>query len=100
MQGATLSRTPPLTVRGARDAVERFIPLEEFESLFGGWAIWAPSSRATVDMPGEALGVWSRRTCQRFRRILKERGAEVEVRRDVGPPQRIFRLAVRRTPIP
>ena len=98
LPGVTVSRTPPLTVRGARDAVERFIPLTEFEALFGGWALWAPPARPTADLPGEALGVWSRRTCSRFRRVLRERGAEVELRREPGPEQRIAQLVSRPHP--
>jgi hypothetical protein len=86
------SDTPALTIRGARDAVERFIPLAEFEQLFGGYAMWARPARRVQEMPGEALGVWSRRTCQRFRRVLRERGATIEVRRETGPEQRLSRL--------
>lgn len=88
----SISRTPAVTLRGARDAVERFIPLRDFGALFGGYAMWAPPADPIPELPGEALGVWSRRTCQRFRRILRERGAVVEVRRERGPEQRISRL--------
>lgn len=87
-----VSTTPALTIRGARDAVERFIPLTEFGPLFGGYALWAPPADPIPELPGEALGVWSRRTCQRLRRILRERGAVVEVRRERGPAQRVARL--------
>ena len=95
MQGVTLSSTPALTIRGARDAVERFIPLAEFDALFGGWAMWGPPANPTPELPGEAIGVWSRRTCSRFRRVLRERGATVEVRREPGPAQSIVQLHVR-----
>jgi hypothetical protein len=98
MPGATLSQTPPLTIRGARDAVERFIPREEFGELFGGWALWAASAHPTHDLPGEALGVWSQRVCKRFRRILRERGARLEVRREPGPAQRLAQLVSRPGP--
>ena len=98
MPGVTLSHTPALTVRGARDAVERFIPREEFGALFGGWALWAPPARPIPELPGEALGVWSRRTCKRFRRILRERGATLEVRREPGPEQRLAQLVSRPDP--
>jgi len=93
LPGLTLSRTPALTIRGPRDAVERFIPLKDFETLFGGWAVWAAPARPTTEMPGEALGVWSRRTCKRFRRVLRERGAAIDVRREPGPEQRLSRFA-------
>ena len=92
MQERTLSHSPALTVRGARDAIERFIPLDDFQPLFGGYALWRAPSRPTPEIPGEALGVWGRRTCRRFRRILRERGASVEIRRAPGPAQSISRL--------
>lgn len=94
----SLSHTPALTIRGARDAVERFIPLKEFDALFGGRALWRAPSQPTPDMPGEALGVWSRRTCKRFRRILRERGAAIEVRHEAGPEQRIAQLVAHQAP--
>ena len=94
--GVTTSRTPALTLRGARDSIEAFISIKEFETLFGGWALWAPPRHPVPEMPDEALGVWSRRTCGRLRRVLRERGATVEVRREPGPEQRIDRLVRRR----
>ena len=97
MLGVAVGQTPALTIRGARDAVERFIPLEEFGDLFGGWMIWAAPARPTRDLPGEALGVWSRRTCSRFRRVLRERGATLEVRREPGPDQRMARYVTMHT---
>jgi hypothetical protein len=97
MPGVAVSQTPALTIRGARDAVERFIPREEFDDLFGGWMIWAAPARPTPELPGEALGVWGRRTCRRFRRVLRERGATLEVRQEPGPDQRMARYAKRRT---
>lgn len=87
-----LGRTPPIGIRGPRDAIERFIPLTEFSTLFGGLALWAPSTHPTPELPDEALGVWGRRTCQRFRRILRERGATLELRKEAGPPQRLVQL--------
>lgn len=96
MPGVSLGDTPALTIRGARDAIERFIPFQEFEALFGGWALWGPPERPAPELPGEALGVWSRRTCSRFRRILRERGAVLEVRREPGPAQPLKQLVARR----
>ena len=94
--GVTTSRTPALTLRGARDSIEAFISLKDFETLFGGWALWAPPRHPVPELPGEALGVWSRRTCGRLRRVLRERGATFEVRREPGPEQRIAQLVTRR----
>ena len=82
-------RTAPVTIRGARDAIERFIPCAEFGTLFDRMAVWRPSSHPVEELPGEALGVWGRRKCQRLRRLLRERGASLEVRREAGPPQSV-----------
>ena len=82
-------RTPPVTNRGASDAIERYIRRAEFGALFNRVAVWRPSSHPVAELPGEALGVWGRRKCQRLRRILRERGASVEVRREAGPPQAV-----------
>jgi hypothetical protein len=97
MPGTPLGHTPALTIRGPRDAVERFIPRAEFDDLFGGWALWGAPAHPTPEMPDQALGVWSRRTCARFRRILRERGATLDVRREAGPVQPIVQFSVRRT---
>jgi hypothetical protein len=96
MLGPALSRTPAVTLRGPRDGIEQFIPLDEFESRFGGYALWQTADRPIADLPGEALGVWGRRVCKRFRRILRERGATLEIRREPGPEQRLARLVMRR----
>ena len=86
---ATSSHTMPLTIRGSRGAIEKFIPRDEFGSLFGGYAMWRMAAEPTAEMPDEAIGVWSRRTCSRFRRILRERGATIDVREERGPEQQI-----------
>jgi len=68
-------RSQRTTCQGRRLFIERFIPLREFAGLFGGYVRSADSSG------DEFLGVWSHRTCQRFRRILRERGAQFELHR-------------------
>jgi hypothetical protein len=73
--------------QGRRAFIEQFIPQPEFADLFGGYVLSADSS------DGEFLGVWSRRTCQKFRRILRERGAQFEVSSE--PPK--LRLKVTST---
>ncbi len=73
--------------QGRAAFVRRFIPQPEFMELFGGFVLSADSSG------DEFLGVWSRRMCSRFQRILRERGAEFDVRSD--PPQ--LRLKVTST---
>jgi len=63
--------------QGRRAFVEKFIPRREFMELFGGYALSADSSNE------EYLGVWSRRMCQRFRRLLRERGAQFEISKEL-----------------
>ena len=63
--------------QGRRRFVEQFILQREFSALFGGYVL-------SEDTSGEEfLGVWSRRTGQKFRRILRERGAQFTISRDV-----------------
>jgi len=62
--------------QGRRCFVEQFIPQREFSELFGGYVLSEDSSGE------EFLGVWSRRTSQSFRRILRERGAHFTMSRD------------------
>jgi hypothetical protein len=80
-------RAERTTCQGPRSFVERFIRLPEFASLFGGHVLSRDSSGQ------QFLGVWSRRTCQRFRRILRERGAEFKLSKD-KPPLRLAVLAL------
>ena len=83
----TPTDTPPLVAKASRADVERFIPLAEFGPLFGGYVLWAAPDRPTDAMPGPAIGVWGRRNVERFRRLLGERGAEVERVSGGGPDQ-------------
>lgn len=75
-------RSNPAVIKGERDWVEQFIPIAEFEKLFGGYITWRPS-----DEIDETIGVWGRRNVKRFQRILKERGAEFDVVDNEGPKQ-------------
>ena len=69
-------RSERVVCQGPRSFVEKFIALTEFAGLFGGYVL-------SVDHSGtEFVGVWSRRMCQRFRRILRERGAHFDLKTD------------------
>lgn len=72
-------RSERVVCQGRAAFVRRFIPQSEFIELFGGYVLSADPSGE------EYLGVWSTRMCSRFRRILRERGAEFEVSRDRLP---------------
>jgi hypothetical protein len=61
-----------------RTFVEMYIPRREFAELFGGYVLSTDSSGE------EYLGVWSRKMGQRFRRLLRERGAQFETGKE--PP--------------
>jgi hypothetical protein len=69
-----------LVVQGERDFVEQFIPIVEFPKLFGGYI----ASRS-LDGKEDFLGVWRVRTVQRFKRLLHERGAVFEVKKERPP---------------
>ena len=90
IQGISAARSIPFAIKGDRAWVEQYIKLEEFTDLFGGYATWRPPDVPTEMMGGEALGVWGNRNISRFRRILRERGAEFEVINGEGPRQDIW----------
>lgn len=77
------NRSIPAVVKGELEWVAQFIPVAEFQELFGGYITWHPT-----DEIGETIGVWGKRNVSRFRRILRERGAEFEIVNDEGPIQR------------
>lgn len=75
-------RSIPVVIKADRKWVERFIPICEFEDLFGGYITWQPTGET-----GESIGVWGKRNVSRFRRILRERGADFALVNDEGPRQ-------------
>src|SRR4051794_4671268 len=72
-------RSAPLVIKADRKWIEQYISPDEYSELFGGYATWRPPDKPTPMMRGEALGVWGRRNVSRFRRILRERGADFVV---------------------
>jgi hypothetical protein len=62
-------------IDGERRFVERFIPMDEFKELFGGYALLRDRSGGL-----EFLGVWGRQEIARFKRALRSRGAVFIVR--------------------
>ena len=86
MSGYSGGRAEHPICLGRRPFVERFIPLQEIGGLFGGYLLCADASEV------EYLGVWSHRICQRFRRILRERGAQFEV--STKPPKLRLKMLV------
>ncbi len=78
-------RSERVVCQGRASFVEEFISREEFQALFGGYAL-------SEDQSGcDYIGVWGSRVCKRFRRVLRERGASFQVRSE--PPE--LRLKVR-----
>jgi hypothetical protein len=76
------TRSTPAVIKGELQWVEQFIPIVDFEVLFGGYIAWHPTEEI-----GPTIGVWGKRNISRFRRILKERGASFEVIKGEGPSQ-------------
>jgi len=60
---------------GERKFIERYVRLDEFDSLFGGKMLLIDASGKS-----EFVGVWGRQAISRLKRILKERGAEFVIR--------------------
>jgi hypothetical protein len=60
---------------GERTFVERYVRLDEFDVLFGGKMLLIdPSTKS------EFVGVWGRQAISRFKRVLRDRGAEFIIR--------------------
>lgn len=87
---ASTRRSIPFATKGDRIWIEQFMKADEFMDLFGGYATLRPPDSTTEMMLGEAIGVWGKRNISRFRRILRERGAEFEVVEGEGPKQQIW----------
>ena len=76
-----------LYIKAPLSEVERFVPKAEFMRLFGGYILWRAPRVPSPDMPSEAIGVWGSRPVSRFKRTLRERGAEYVVVKNEGPSQ-------------
>jgi hypothetical protein len=83
----TDGRSEPVVAKASRAWVESYISLDELCSRFGGYVVWRGPAQPTDEMPAEALGVWGRRNVSRFKRVLRERGAEFQVVKGKGPDQ-------------
>jgi hypothetical protein len=60
---------------GERTFVEQYVRLDEFDVLFGGkMLLIEPRSKL------EFVGVWGRQAISRFKRVLRDRGAEFIIR--------------------
>jgi hypothetical protein len=81
-------------IKGSRQWIEQYIPLEEFAQLFGGYVVWREPDKKILEMPDEGIGVWGKRKTAKFRQILRERGAVFTVIEGEGPIQQ---LAIRST---
>ena len=66
-----------------RGDMERFISKEETEWAFSGHAVYRRWPWKTY------IGVWGRKNASRFRRFLRERGAELTIHRDAPPNLRL-----------
>ena len=73
---------------GETSCIEQLLKPDDFIIPFGGWIA------LTDDLTGRAyLGVWGRRNAQRFRRLLRERGAHLTIVRQDQPGRRPLRWA-------
>jgi len=71
---------------GETSFIERYMHLDDFILPLGGWIA------LTDDVTGKAyLGVWGSRNARRFRRMLRERGANITTVRGDQPGRRPLR---------
>jgi len=67
-----------------RDQAEFVLPLSEVDALFYGYVLYASEDGA------EFVGVWGARNAARFRRLMRERGAKLQLMKS-SPPARLIR---------
>lgn len=79
----------PVVCIGPLSMIRLLMSVAEIEEAFGGYASYRRAPWMT-----RYVGVWGRKNCQRFRRFLRERGAEVVLHRE--RPERL-RLASYKT---
>ncbi len=85
----TDGRSEKLVCQGRKDFVEKFVIQREFYELLGGFIL-----SENIESGEEFIGVWGRRKCQRFRRILRERDAEFKLIKDKASDFRIIMTSV------
>src|SRR4051812_41707332 len=68
-----------------RKQMERFISKREVSQAFSGYAVFR------LRWPWNTyIGVWGKRNTSRFRRFLRERGADIVIHRQAIPGLRMF----------
>ncbi|MDQ3798478.1 MAG: hypothetical protein M3384_03420 [Acidobacteriota bacterium] len=77
-------RPERVVCQGRKEFIEKFIQQKEFDALFGGFIL-----SGNIETGEEFIGVWRRRKCRRLRRILRERGAQFVLIKDVPGFRRI-----------
>jgi hypothetical protein len=78
-----ISAVEEFVCQGKREFIEKYIKQAEIYDLIGGVVI-----TGNINSGDEFIGVRKKRGCQKFRRILRERGAEFELLKDTFPPIR------------
>jgi len=76
----TDGRSEKFVCQGRKSFIEKFVVQKELSKLFGGFVL-----SEDVESGEEFIGVWGKRKCQKFRRILRERGAEFMLANDHLP---------------
>ncbi len=76
----TDGRSEKIVCQGRKSFIENFIAQEEFYELFNGFIL-----SDSIESNEEFIGVWGKRKCQKFRRILRERNAEFRLVKSKTP---------------
>ena len=84
------NKSDVIVIKGHLKAILKYIPRNEFGPLFGGYVMFQKPRKSDPNMPGKAVGVWGRRLTSRFRRILRERGADINLILNEGPKQKPY----------
>ena len=91
-ESAYVAGSDPVVCIARLSQLKAVISLQEIDAAFSGYTSYrqAPWMRRFV-------GVWGRKNCQRLRRFLRERGAEVELLKERPPSLRLSHYMTRGT---
>jgi hypothetical protein len=84
-----------LVIDGEREFVDSFIEREEFHDLFGGSLFTQDAQDPPTHF--QYRGVWGRDKVRKFKRVMRERGAQFEVAKIDGA-SRIVKVTSRDLP--
>jgi hypothetical protein len=79
----------PHIIRGPYKTILKYISRKKLASSVGGYVLWEAPQKSDPRMLGGAIGVYGNREVPKFKRILREAGANFTVLKERGPYQKI-----------